>query len=116
MEFRPPLRRQASNMPLRCQVSGSAFKHQMWLITHAKSLEDLTRLICPSETPVSLACQFHPTLWNKGNLSLLVPNETYLGLDGVIPNELQVCPDRPKGLELENNTWRETPPKYHAIK
>ena len=83
---------------------------------HARSPEDLTGLICPSKTLVSLAYRFHQTLWNKGNLSLLVSDGTYLGLDGVIPDGLQVYPSRSNGLELENNTWKETPHKYHAIK
>ena len=70
---------------------------------HARNPKDLIGLIFSSESPVSLACRFYPTLWKKRNLSLLVSDITYLGLDELIPNGLQVCPGRPRGLELEND-------------
>lgn len=74
MEFRLLLRHHASNPSFRCQVSRSALRHQVWLITHTKSLEDLIGLVCPSKSPTSLACRFRLSLWKKGDLSLLVPD------------------------------------------
>ena len=38
-----------------------------------------------------------------------MPDITYLGLDGMIPNGLHTCPIRPRGFEFERDTWRETP-------
>ncbi|RVW86116.1 hypothetical protein CK203_038000 [Vitis vinifera] len=38
-----------------------------------------------------------------------MPDGTYLGLDGMIPNKLHTCPRQPKGLEFERDTWRGTP-------
>lgn len=79
---------------------------------HTKSLEDLTELVCLFESPASPTSptyRFYLAWWTKGDLSLLVPDGTYLGPDGVIPDGSQVCPDRSRGLELENDAWRETP-------
>ena len=41
------------------------------------------------------------------NFSLLVPDGAHLDSNGVIANELYVCPTQPKGLEFGNDTWRE---------
>ena len=71
---------------------------------HARNPEDLIRLIFSSESPTSLAYRFRSTLWKKRNLSLLVSDITYLGPNGLIPDGLQVCPGRPRGLKLENDT------------
>lgn len=79
---------------------------------HTKSLEDLTGLVCSFESPTSPTsptCQFYLAWWTKGDLSLLVLDGTYLDPDGVILDGSQVCPGRPRGLELENEAWRETP-------
>lgn len=85
-------------------MSGSALKYQVWFIMHTKNLEDLIGLVCPFENLTSPAYPFILNLWKKGNLSLLVLNETYLGSNGVIPNGLQVCLGWPRDLELEKDT------------
>ena len=79
--------------PLKCQA---------WLITYGRSLKDLTGQTFPSKSP---SCQFHLALWEKGILSLLVPDRTYLGLDGMISDGLHTCSTRKRGLELERDTW-----------
>lgn len=38
-----------------------------------------------------------------------MPDGTSLSLDEVNPDGLHVCPDWPRGLEFENDTWRATP-------
>ena len=83
---------------------------------HVRNPEDLTELICPSERfsrfslsissdivspsekSVDLVCLFRLVLWKKENFSLLVPDGAYLGPNGVSPEGLYVCPNRPKGL------------------
>ena len=105
----------------------------MWLTTHVRNPEDLTGLICPSkrssrlglsipssivgpsERLANLVCPFCLALWKKENFSLLVPNEAYLGPDGVILDGLYVYPGRPKGLESRKDMWREAPPQYPLI-
>ena len=44
-----------------------------------------------------------------------MPNEAYLGPDGVILDGLYVYPGRPKGLESRKDMWREAPPQYPLI-
>ena len=83
--------------PLKCQA---------WLITHARSLKNLTGQIFPPKSP---SCRFRLALWKNGTLSLLVSDITYLGLDRMIPNGLHTCSRRSRGLEPERDTWRGTP-------
>ena len=97
--------------PLRCQMSRLAPKRQVRLITHARNPKDLTRLIFSSENLASSGCRFHLALWENGTLSLLVLNLTHIGLDEMILDWFQVYPRRPKGLELERDTWNGTPPQ-----
>lgn len=98
-----------SRLPLRCQVSRRALRRQAWLITLARSLDDLIGWIFQSEIPASPDCGFYLALWKKGKLSLLVPDGTCLGLNEVNPDGLHVCLDRPRGLKFEKDTWRGTP-------
>ena len=90
-----------SRLPLGCQMSRPTFRHQVWLIMHARSLKDLTGQIFSFESPTSLGCWFCMVLLEKGILSLLLP-------DVMIPDMLHTCPRRPKGFELERDTWRRT--------
>ena len=94
---------------LRYQVFGPALKRQVRLITHVKNLEDLIGLIFSSESSASLDCRFRFALWEKETLSLLVPDETHLCLDRMIPDRYHVCPRQPRGLGLERDMWRGTP-------
>ena len=98
-----------SRLPLRCQVFGPTLRRQVRLITHVKNLEDLIGLIFLSESSTSLNCRFCLALWEKETLSLLVPDETHLCLDRMIPDGYHVCPRRPRGLRLERDMWRGTP-------
>ena len=58
---------------------------------------------------VGSVCPFCLALWKKESFSLLVPDGAYLGPDEVIPDELYVCSERPKGLKSGKDTWREAP-------
>ena len=98
-----------SRPPLRCQVFGPALKRQVRLITHAKNLEDLTKLIFSSESSMSPGHRFRLALWEKKTLSFLVLDGTHLCLDGMILDGYHVCLRRPRGLGLERDTWRGTP-------
>ena len=100
-----------SRPALRCQGSGSVLKHQVRLITHAKKPKDLTRLVFLSKSSTSLNLQLCLALWEKGTLSLLVSDVTHLRLDGMIPNGFHVYPRLLRGLGLEGDTWKGTPPQ-----
>ena len=83
----PALKHQVSSLVLRHQVSSPKLRHQAWLTTHAKNLEDLTKLIflskrsnrfglsisssivSPSERSIGLVCPFHLALWKKENFT-----------------------------------------------
>ena len=56
---------------------------------HVKGFKDL---IGQSFLFGSLGRRFCLALWEKGTLLLLVLNETYLGLDGMIPDGLHTRP------------------------
>lgn len=84
-------------------------QRQAWLIMLARSLEDLIGQIFPFEILMNPDYGFHLALWKKGKLSLLVSDETCLGLDKVNPDRSHVCLDLLRGLEFKKDTWRETP-------
>ena len=117
----------ASSSQFRHQASSLALRHQAWLTTYVKNPEDwigliflskrssrlglsiMSDIVSPFERSANLVCSFRLTLWKKENFSLLVLDGTYLGPDGVIVDELYVCPGQPKGLESGKDTWREAP-------
>ena len=100
-----------SRPALKCQGFGPVLRHQVRLITHAKNPEDLTRLVFLSKSSTSLNLQLCLALWEKGTLSLLVSDVTHLRLDGMIPNGFHVYPRLLRGLGLEGDTWKGTPPQ-----
>ena len=104
-----------SRLLLRCQVFGSTLRRQVRLIMHVKNLEALIGLIFLFESSTSLDCRFRLASWEKETLSLLVPDETHLCLDRMIPDGYHVCPRRPRGLRLERDMWRGTPHKDQIL-
>ena len=115
-------------LSLRHQSSSPKLRHQAWLITHARNLENLIGWICPfdrsswlslsilsgfvvpSKRSIDLVYLCRLALWKKESfLLLLVPDEAYLGPNRVILDELYVCSKRSKGLESGKDTWREAP-------
>ena len=113
-------------LSLRHQSSSPKLRHQAWLITHARNLENLIGWICPfdrsswlslsilsgfvvpSKRSIDLVYLCRLALWKKESfLLLLVPDEAYLGPNRVILDELYVCSKRSKGLESGKDTWRE---------
>nr|CAN71780.1 hypothetical protein VITISV_028675 [Vitis vinifera] len=61
-------------------------------------------IVGPSKRLTSLICPFRLALWKKENFSLLVLDGAHLDPNGVIPDELYVCPGRPKGLKSGKDT------------
>ncbi|RVW31640.1 hypothetical protein CK203_092702 [Vitis vinifera] len=87
----------APSLSLRHQTSRLSLRHQAWLTTHVRNLEDLTGLICPFERsnrlglsiPSSIVSQLGLSnpfyIVEEENFSLLVLDGAYLDPDGVIP-------------------------------
>lgn len=57
----------------------------------------------PFERSIGLVCPFLLVLWEKETFSLLVLDEAYFGLDGVIPDRLYLYPGQLKGLKFGND-------------
>lgn len=59
-----------------------------------------------SKSPSQLGLFVPSGIAEKGNISPLALDRTYLGPDGLILDRLSVCLGQPKGLKFGKATWR----------